>query len=261
MKLLKHILLLVTLIVLQGCSTLVALPAPKASDAPPPDANAAHMAWARVLDTFVNEQGLVDFASLARSPADLHTYVRFVAQIQPTDIADPQERLAHHINAYNALSMFNVIDLGIPETNQPLTARYRFFIARKHVIGGQRMSLYTYENEVIRPLDEPRVHWVLNCSALACPVLPRVPFTGPELESQLQAESIKFFADPSNFSVDDAQRTVFLSEIMSFFTEDFVPNHAPNLIAYANRYAPRQADTSYQVKFVPYDWTIANWKR
>jgi hypothetical protein len=264
MNALKRLLLPLALLVLQGCSTLVALPAPPASDtltSGAPDATAAQAAWARVLQTFVNEQGLVDFAALARSPADLHTYVRFVARTPATDIADPQERLAHHINAYNALSMFNVIDLGIPETNQPLTARYRFFIARKHVIGGQRLSLYAYENEVIRPLDEPRVHWALNCSALACPVLPRLPFTGPELERQLQTESIRFFANPRNFRVDDARRTVYLSEILSFFTEDFVPNHAPNLIAYANRYAPRQADTSYQVKFVPYDWTIANWER
>lgn len=257
----KHALMLLTLLVMQGCSTLVAVPAPAAPDATTSGASAAHAAWARVLNTFVNERGLVDFAALTRSPADLHTYVRFVADTQPTDIADPQERLAHHINAYNALSMFNVIDLGIPETNQPLVARYRFFIARKHIIGGQRMSLYAYENEVIRPLGEPRVHWVLNCSAHACPVLPKLAFTGPELESQLQAESIKFFSDPRNFSVDDAQRTVYLSEILSFFTGDFVPDHAPSLIAYANRYAPRQADTNYQVKFVPYDWTIANWKR
>ena len=257
----KHALLVLTLLVMQGCSTLVAVPAEEAPDATTSDASAAHAAWDRVLNTFVNERGLVDFAALARSPADLHTYVRFVAHTRPTDIADPQERLAHHINAYNALSMFNVIDLGIPETNQPLTARYRFFIARKHVIGGQRMSLYAYENEVIRPLGEPRVHWALNCSAHACPVLPRRAFTGPELESQLQAESIRFFSDPRNFSVDDAQRTVYLSEILSFFTEDFVPDHAPSLIAYANRYAPRPADTTYRVKFVPYDWTIANWKR
>ncbi len=261
MKVVKRALLL-SLLLLQACSTLVVPPTPGPSEATGTvNAAFAEAAWARVLDTFVNEQGLVDFAALARSPADLHTYVRFVAQTRASEIADPQARLAHHINAYNALSMFNVIDLGIPKSNQPLTARYRFFIGRQHVIGDQRLSLYAYENTVIRKFDEPRVHWALNCSALSCPVLPRTPFTGPKLEQQLQTESIKFFANPRNYSVDTAKRVVYLSEILSFFTEDFTPAHAPNLIAYANRYAPQAADTSYQVKFVPYDWTIANWAR
>jgi hypothetical protein len=61
--------------------------------------------------------------------------------------------------------------------------------------------------------------------------------------------------------IDAATRSVFLSEILSFFPEDFVPMHASNLITYANRYAPVPADPLWQVHFVPYDWTIANWKR
>lgn len=251
--------------VLQACSTLVATP-----PAPGGTTNVAQIeatkdaalaAWSRVLAAYVNDQGLVDFAGLAQKPADLHTYVNYVARVKTADISDPQERLAHHLNTYNALSMFNVLDLGIPLSNASLVARYKFFIARKHVIGGEPLSLYTYENATIRKLNEPRIHWALNCSALSCPVLPREPFTAAALQMQLERESKKFFADPRNMRVDDATRTVYLTEIMSFFTEDFTPAHAPNLIAYANRYAPKAADTSYSVRFVPYDWTIANWKR
>ena len=81
------------------------------------------------------------------------------------------------------------------------------------------------------------------------------------LEAQLERESKKFFADPRNLRIDEATRTVYVSEIFSFFTEDFTPAHAPSVIAYANKYAPRPADTTYSLRFVPYDWTIANWKR
>ncbi len=246
---------------LQACSTLVSTPAVHNASAPDVTKDAAQSAWARVLTGFVNPQGMVDFTGLAAQPADLHLYVNYVARIKATDIADPRERLAHYINSYNALSMFNVVDLGIPPSNAGLLARYRFFIARKHVIGGVAQSLYAYENEVIRKLGEPRIHWALNCSALSCPVLPREPFTGAQLEEQLERESKKFFADPRNMRVDEASRSVYLTEIMSFFTEDFTPGHAPNLIAYANRYAPQAADTSFQVRFTPYDWAIANWKR
>jgi Protein of unknown function, DUF547 len=250
---------------LTACSTLVSTPGADAlepADRPTSlSAQQAQAAWARVLATHVNERGLVDFAALARAPEDLHAYVRYIAQLRPESLTDKDERLAHLLNAYNALSMFNVLDLGIPASNAGWLSRYRFFISRQHVIGGQRLSLYAYENEVIRKIGEPRVHWALNCSALSCPVLPREPFTGPLLEAQLEREARAFFAQERNLRVDHAKRTVYLSEIFSFFPEDFVPHAAPSLIAYASRYAPQPLDTSYQVRFIPYDWTIANWQR
>ncbi len=254
------LLALFALVLLQACSTLVATPPAVASE-DDLSTRVAHAAWARVLDVHVNAQGQVDFLALSKAPQDLHIYVRYIARIKAADIANAQDRLAHHINAYNALSMFNVVDLGIPHSNAGIAQRYRFFIARKHVIGGLHMSLFAYENEVIRKLGEPRIHWALNCSSVSCPVLPREPFTGALLEQQLERESQLFFANPRNMRIDGATQSVYLSEILSFFPEDFVPAHAPNLIAYANRYLPVAANVTWQVKFEPYDWTIANWRR
>ena len=244
---------------LQACSSLVLTP--QSATQAEVGKDGALAAWSRVLTGYVNEQGFVDFAGLAQKPADLHAYVHYVARVRASEIADPRERLAHHINAYNALSMFNVLDSGIPQSNASVLARYRFFIARKHMVGGEPLSLYAYENETIRKLNEPRIHWALNCSAVSCPVLPREPFIATALDVQLEREAKKFFANPGNMRIDDTARTVYLSEILSFFTEDFTPAHAPSLIAYANKYAPIPADTGYSVRFVPYDWTIANWKR
>ena len=56
-------------------------------------------------------------------------------------------------------------------------------------------------------------------------------------------------------------RTVWLSELLSFYPEDFVPSAATSLTAYANRYAPQPAPLDYEVRFTPYDWTIANSRR
>jgi hypothetical protein len=247
-------------VLLSACSSLVILPRAE-PDSPVLSAAQAQAAWARVLSQYVNERGWVDFAGLAKAPQDLHAYVRYVATTPVEQLATPNERLAHHINAYNALSMFNVIDLGLPASNASLVSRYQFFIGRKHQIGGITQSLYDYENFVIRKLGEPRIHWVLNCSALSCPVLPRQPFTAAQLDAELERESRAFFADTRNLRVDHSTRTVFLSAILSFFPEDFVPAAASNLIAYAKRYSPVPLDESYRVEFIPYDWTIAYWRR
>ena len=264
MKLLRRVAVAsLMLIALAGCATRVVVP-----NAPLATAPVAQAAWARVLDRFVNDHGEVDFTALSQDRSDLDRYVRFVADTPlPGDAASPtdnNQRLAHLINAYNALSMFNVIESGIPRTHAGLN-KLTFFVNRKLRIGGQERSLYSFENDVIRPytrsIGEPRVHFALNCSALACPALPRTPFTATDLPQQLARESATFFARPENFRVDHAARTVWLSEILNFYTEDFVPDHGRNLIDYANRHVATPAPIDYAVRFTPYDWTVANSRR
>ena len=140
---------------------------------------------------------------------------------------------------------------------------------RKFEIGQKSLSLYSYENDIIRPYAkarrDPRIHFALNCSARACPTLPRAPFSAKTLDREFENETIAFFARPENYRVDDAAKTVWLSELLNFYPDDFVPNAAPSLAAYAARYATLTSGeappaSSYTVRFVPYDWTVANVK-
>jgi len=232
--------------------------------APRAPAAEALRAWARVLERFVDLRGDVDFVALANDRRDLDVYVRHVADTPLDDFGGRDERLAHMINAYNALSMYNVIASGIPASHAGFN-KITFFVKRKLVVGGQPLSLRAFENDVIRPftraIGEPRVHFALNCSARACPRLPRVPFTPGALAAELEREARAFFARPENFRVDAGARIVWLSEILDFYPEDFVPAHGRNLIDAANRFAPRPAPTDFEVRFTPYDWTVANSRR
>ena len=261
--LLRRVFMAVMVGVLSACSTLVAPP-----NLPPLKAEIANAAWAQVLKTHVNALGDVDFQALALAPGDLQAYVRFVADTPLDAIEDGPERLAHMINGYNAISMYNVLESGIPQTHAGLN-KVKFFVLRKFEIGRKSLSLYSYENDVIRPYAiarrDPRIHFALNCSARACPVLPRTPFTAQALERELQSETIAFFARPENYRVDHQAQTVWLSELLNFYPKDFVPDAAPSLAAYAARYAGLSSGNaappaSYSVRFVPYDWTVANVK-
>ena len=251
---------LVAMVLLAGCATRVPLAvAPPGSDAAPQPA-AALQAWGRVLQRFVDAQGRVDFHALAGDRADLDRYLHHVAALPLDAPMSDDERMAHLINAYNALSMANVIDSGFPASHAGL-AKLRFFALRQFPVGGRWLSLYRLENDVIRPLGrsrgDPRLHFALNCSALSCPVLPRRPFSAATLDAELDAEARAFFARPQNFRVDDAGRTFWLSAILDFYSDDFAPAPAPSLAAYANRYAARPAPVDYAVRFTPYDWTVA----
>ncbi|MGH8760136.1 MAG: DUF547 domain-containing protein [Burkholderiales bacterium] len=236
---------------LSGCA-VYGPPSGRAPEEEPRDA------WARVLLQRVDPQGRVDFAGLARDRADLDRTVAWIYAVSPDNRPDlfptPQHVLAYHLNAYNALAMYAVLESGIPETNAGF-GKVRFFFLRRVEVGGRRLNLRAYENEVIRPLGDPRVHFALNCMSVGCPRLPREPFRAETLDAQLERAAREFFAEERNARVDVASRKVYLSEILDFFPEDFLAV-APSLILFANRYRQSPLPEGYTLDFTPYDWAI-----
>lgn len=219
----------------------------------------AHVAWASVLTRFVDEQGRVDFHGLSRDDAQLNAYVDWLGEVGPTTaperFPDRNAELAYHINAYNALAMHGIVARGIPDGFHSLFSRARFFRLRGITVDGRRTNLYHYENEVIRAYDEPRVHFALNCMSAGCPRLPREPFRPDALDAQLEAAAREFFASPRHLEVLADTRTVRVSEILDFFTEDFLSERTPTLIAYINQYRDEPVPADYRIEFIPYDWT------
>ena len=215
-------------------------------------------AWARVLEQFVDPEGRVNFAALANNRTDLDRVTASVYDTgpnnQPQLFASREVVLAFHLNAYNALAMYQVIESGIPVSLAGFN-KVRFFYFGKLQVGGTPISLYDYENEVIRALSEPRIHFALNCMSVGCPRLPREPFRAATLEQQLEREAWRFFNDPRHIVVEPTRGVVRLSEILRFYPEDFL-KVAPSLIAYVNRYRDIKVPDSYAIEYIPYDWTV-----
>jgi hypothetical protein len=225
------------------------------------DYSTAVQDWAVVLEKYVDSQGRTAFSELAIDRKELDTFVDYVSRVSPESTPDefntPEKILAYHINAYNALAMHGVVEEDIPEDFGNFFKRAGFFKFRKVIIGGRKTSLYDYENKVIRPLGEPRVHFALNCMVRDCPRLPQTPFIDVELEQQLQAVALEFFSKDIHLRIDNGNKEAFVSEILRFYTEDFVEsNKRQDLIQYINRYRPEAIPTDYKVRFIPYNWTI-----
>ncbi len=223
--------------------------------------DAAMAAWSRTLERFVDDQGRTDFKSLAGQTEDLRTVVNYIESTSPASnpeqFASEEAVLAYHINAYNALAMYGVIDEGIPEGFNSFFKRAGFFKFRKVVIGNKKTSLYDYENKVIRPLDEPRAHFALNCMVRDCPRLPREVFLANTLDQQLQVLTKEFFSKQKHFRVDGDKKVVYVSSILDFYTKDFVSSgKAADLSSYINEYLEQPIPEDYKIKFIDYDWTI-----
>jgi hypothetical protein len=215
-------------------------------------------AWTKVLTTYVDDSGRIDFDSLRQNHNDLDRVVAFIAAVdpdsQPQRFPDKHSRLAFYINAYNALAMYGVVQAGVPESLGGLT-KFTFFYVRTFTVGGKSISLSRFENDVIRPHDEERVHFALNCMVISCPRLPRVAFSTAALDAQLDAAARAFIGETRNVWLDPAKREVWLSAIFSFYTEDFLA-HAPSLIDYVNHYRAEQIPADFKLRFLEYHWTV-----
>ncbi len=217
--------------------------------------------WQNVLTKYVDEQGRTNFKGIAEDPVDLNAFVSAIGKVSPDTHAElftnRAQILSYHVNAYNALAMFGIIDRGIPNNLSSLRKKASFFRFRKVTIGGKKTNLFHYENKIIRPLDEPRMHFALNCMVKDCPRLPQQAFTENNFEQLLQSVSVEFFNKDKHLTIDSNNKTVEVSKIMDFYTKDFVSSGKANdLIGYINLFSNSKIPAEYTVKYKKYDWTV-----
>lgn len=214
-------------------------------------------AWGAVLRRRVDAEGRVDFAGIAAEPGPLAAIVEEIGRTGPGEGpgAGKARQLAWRINAYNALAMLGIVRRGIPE-ELTFLGRYGFFVNTTVRVAGRDTSLKSFEDDVIRPMGEERVHFALNCMVRGCPRLPQEPFRTASLEAQLSAAAREFCESGYHVRPDPSRRVVFASQIFDFFTGDFVPAKAPSVLAYINRWRRAPVPADWGVRYISYDWTV-----
>ncbi len=278
------IILLVALavVLLSSCTTVVE---PLALTGPAVTASSVELAdFDAVLGRFVDDRGNVDYAALQAAPDDLERFYASVALISPDSHPDlfpaENDRLAYWLNAYNAAAIVSVTrlypidsvkEVGVPFYLFFLPDTAGFFLLRLHVFGGESISLYGLENDIVRErFKDPRIHFALNCASAGCPRLPRTHFASDRLDEQLDRETRRFFDEPRNLEVDHGAKTIRLSEILNWYESDYTSWLAekgvagPSLLGFVLGYVEgsraedvrRAAEAGYRMEFVPYDWRL-----
>jgi hypothetical protein len=225
--------------------------------------------WADVLDQVVTEDGYVRYDLLTGNANGVrYSLDRYVAQIYDAGPANRPElfpsevdRLAYYINAYNALSIYAVLEREMPE-NVYFSG---VLFDPRFVVGGRRVSLEQLTDELIRPFGDPRVHFALNCMAASSPPLRREPYVGEWLDEQLEEQGLRFLGDARAVQRVD-EDTVRLTELITrFYPEDFLDAHqrrtgarAVSIIEtvapYAGEDSPLRGAESYVA--LPFDWSL-----
>lgn len=207
-------------------------------------------AWQSVLNAHVSETGTIDFEALRKNPSSLEAAVVEVAEADPLEIKTRAEQLAFSINGYNTLAMYHAVTSDLKPEN-----KVRFFLLTKVPFAQEHVSLWTLENKIIRPMDEPRIHFALNCMVRDCPRLPRTAFTVEELDEQLEAATLEFINSEKHVRYEPEEKLVYLSKILKWYRDDFGPEKE-DLVLYLNRYRNEPIPLDTKIKWLPYDWSL-----
>lgn len=161
------------------------------------------------------------------------------------------DQMAFYINAYNAWILHEAL-LKYP-TSSVKDLFFRFFLDKKIIVSGQRMSFNHLEKSIIRSkFKTPLVHFALNCASRSCPALYNKPYTGKDIHATLESRAADYVNSESSVRV--TKDGVELSMIFKWYKDDF--KKEGGVIAFINKYRktplPKHAKISYQ----DYNWDI-----
>ena len=238
----------------------------------------AHTDWQAITAKHVKE-GLVNYRAVSRDPA----FKRYVTELGTVSAVElnrwsREQRLAYWINAYNAFTIQAILD-HYPLKRRGLKGRLYPSNSIRQIpgvwkkltfqAGGRKITLHDIEHEVLRKqFVEPRIHFAIVCASIGCPLLADHAFTADKLEAQLSAAESGFVSDPEKVKVDGPGKTLYLSKIFDWFSDDFPPTaetkkygDQAGAVAACLRHLPtHQANalrgSTYSIKWLDYDWSL-----
>ncbi|PTX59219.1 uncharacterized protein DUF547 [Kordia periserrulae] len=212
--------------------------------------NINHNAWNELLQQYVSEEGLVDYAGLKEDSQKLLFYLYDLRENPPTDYWTRKEKLAFWINAYNAMTIDLILESyparkGIKNIRNPWKqSRWK--------IGETVYNLDTIEHEILRNMNEPRIHFAINCASFSCPPLLNEAFTAEKLEQQLTNVTKDFINDSKRNTI--TKDALEISKIFKWFTKDFTKNGS--LIDFLNQYSTIKINQDADIDYKDYDWSL-----
>ncbi|MHC4877846.1 MAG: DUF547 domain-containing protein [Planctomycetota bacterium] len=223
-----------------------------------------------LLKKYVDADGYVAYAAWKASRDDrqkLLTYLASLGQADPHARATRQAKLAFWINAYNALTIEGILREYPTSSIRNHTARlfgYNIWHELLLVVGDKKYSLDHIEHQILRKMNEPRIHFAIVCASIGCPRLRSEAYTASRVSEQLADNARDFFSRPQNFRVDMSPRTLFVSSIMDWFAEDFGTSTARQL-ATVKAYLPSSAQQlvdrgGVRVRYLDYNWDLNDQK-
>ena len=212
--------------------------------------NLDHTQWNELLKNHVTNQGVVDYEGFKKDVDVLDAYLKMLSLNEPSSVWSVQELLAYYINLYNAGTVKLVLEnypvKSIKDINRP-------WGKDRIAVGKKKISLDGIEHDILRKMNEPRIHFALNCASISCPKLLNEAYTAGQIYNQLERVTKKFINSDKN---DISALNPKISSLFDWYKKDFMVNGKADIIAFINIYSTIKINPNAKISYMKYDWNL-----
>ena len=197
---------------------------------------------------------LVDYQHIKSDPR----FVRVIAELKtfdPNALHTKSEKLAFWINAYNIAAVKVVVENNPPKSIRDVGGLMSSVWKKQAIIiGGKSFSLDQIENNKVRPMGDPRIHFAIVCASVSCPDLRAEAYSAELLDAQLDDQAAKFLQNEvKGFRIEGDKKIVSVSSIFKWFKKDF--GGEKGVLAFLSRHSGKEM-SGYSIHYLPYNWNL-----
>jgi len=195
---------------------------------------------------------LVDYTGLKRDPR-FQQVLTAIAQYPRDQLNTKDKRLAFYINAYNLLAMKVVADHWPVDSIKDIGSLFRSVWKKKAgIVMGRELALDEIENDILRPMGDPHIHFAIVCASVSCPNLRTEPYRANLLQAQFDDQVRRFLGNPEK-GMRQTGGAVTLSPIFDWFEEDF--ETSGGVLAFIQGYRS-EVPSDVDIRYIDYDWSV-----
>lgn len=209
-----------------------------------------HSSWDVLLKKYVDAEGFVDYKGFLNDKESLISYLQLLSENEPSEAWSVQELLAYYINTYNAYTVNLILDNYPLKSIKDLSGPWTKAIIP---IGNNKLSLGGLENGILRKMNEPRIHFAINCASYSCPMLLNEAFTVQKIDEQLEKVTVAFINSDKN---EITPTETNLSSIFDWYKKDFKVNGEVNVVGYINNFSKIKINELVPLKYKEYNWGL-----
>ena len=216
-------------------------------------AQISHKSFTEILEKHVSEAGFVNYNLLKKNEQDLDHYLNILAKHTPKSNWTRNEKMAYLINTYNAYTLKLILknypvesikDIGGIFSN-PFTTNFIPF-------ENELISLDDVEKGMLLKMNDPRIHFAINCASKSCPKLQNEAFEAKKLNDQLEKATKEFILSNEN---SITKNKLQLSKIFKWYTSDFEAQSV-SIQDFIDNYVDEKISADAEILFTNYSWKL-----
>ena len=208
-----------------------------------------HDIFNELLKNNVSENGETNYPGFIKNKTIFKSYLTALSENMPTEKWTKENKLAYWMNTYNAFTIKLIIDNYPTKSIKDIKNAWdmRFF-----KLGDKWYNLSDIEHKILRKMNDPRIHFGINCASYSCPQLHNKAFTANNVNDELDHLAHQFINDITRNII--SEDSIQLSKIFQWYSKDFKTEGT--LIDYLNKYSDITINSNAKKSYKKYDWSL-----